>query len=75
MSVQLPSFVTNSFLQEVFSKHFAVNKTLIVKHFHGEWATKKGDNYASDMYRIFVDFEVDGESARKSVLLKVNRTK
>jgi hypothetical protein len=73
MSVQLPSFVTISFLQEVFNKNFAAKKTLTIKQFHGEWATKKGDNYASEMYRIFVDFELNGEIMRKPILLKVNK--
>lgn len=70
MTVKLPKFVTISFLQEIFAKNYET--TLIVKRFLGEWATKKGDNYASEMYRIHVDYELDGVNLKKSVLLKVN---
>jgi len=70
MSVQLPDFVTKSFLQQVFQRNFG--ETLIVKDYKGEWATKKGDNYASEMYRIYVNYEIDdGVTKTKPILLKV----
>lgn len=69
MTVNLPNFISKSFLQEIFERNFADGKTLTVKSFWGEWATKKGDNYASDMYRIHVDIE--GINMSKPVLLKV----
>jgi Ecdysteroid kinase-like family len=69
MSVELPKFVTNLFLQKIFVKNFGEN--LVVKDFWGEWATNKGDNYASEMYRIHVDYELNGTSRNKPVLLKV----
>lgn len=71
MSVELPKFVSSSFLLDIFVKNFGSEKSLTVKSWRGEWATKKGDNYASDMYRIFVDLEIDGVHMTKSVLLKV----
>lgn len=71
MSVKLPNFVTNSFIQEVFAKNFEFKKNLEVKSFWGEWATKKGDNYASEMYRVHVNYEIDGVNMCKPVLLKV----
>lgn len=72
MTFQLPNFVTNSFLQDIFIKNYSGGKSLMVKSFWGEWATKKGDNYASDMYRIHVDYEIDGVAKTRPVLLKVN---
>jgi hypothetical protein len=71
MTVELPSFVSNSFLREVFAKNFSFNESLEIKSFWGEWATKKGDNYASEMYRLHVDYEIDGVNLYKPVLLKV----
>lgn len=71
MSVELPNFVTNSFLHEIFEKNFGGGKSLAIKSFWGEWATKKGDNYASEMYRVHVDYEIEGVSMSKPVLLKV----
>lgn len=71
MTVELPPFVTNSFLQHIFEKNFADGKSLQVKSFWGEWATKKGDNYASEMYRVHVEYEIDGANVSKPVLLKV----
>lgn len=70
MTVELPDFVSRSFLKGIFSKNFG--KSLTIKGFWGEWATKKGDNYASEMYRIHVDYEIDGVNYCKPVLLKVN---
>lgn len=69
MTVELPKFVSNSYLQEIFRKNFGEN--VIVNSFWGEWGTKKGDNYASDMYRVHVDYELNGVNTKKSVLLKV----
>lgn len=66
----LPNFISNAFLQEIFRNHFG--KNLIVHSFWGEWATKKGDNYASDMYRVHVHYELDGMKTKKPVLFKVN---
>jgi hypothetical protein len=71
MTVELPNFVSKTFLQEIFAKNFSSGKSLDIKSFWGEWATKKGDNYASEMYRINVDYEIDGMVTNKSVLLKV----
>lgn len=45
---------------------------MTITSFWGEWATKKGDNYASDMYRIHVDYDHNGVKKRRPVLLKVN---
>lgn len=73
MSFQLPKFVTNSFLLEIFNKN--LDGKLEIKHFWGEWATKKGDNYASDMYRLHVSYEHNGVNKKKPVLLKVNKDK
>lgn len=70
MTVDLPKFVSVSYLQEIFRKNYGENLT--VSSFWGEWATKKGDNYASDMYRIHVDYELDGVKTKRPVLLKVN---
>jgi Ecdysteroid kinase-like family len=71
MRVELPNFVTNNFLNEVFEKHFGNRKSLKIESFWGEWATKKGDNYASEMYRVHVNYEIEGIIFSKPVLLKV----
>lgn len=70
MSVELPSFVTRSFLQDIFIKYLD-DADLTLISFWGEWATKKGDNYASEMYRIHVEYEVRGAVNKRPILLKV----
>ena len=57
MALKLPEFITLDFLQNIFTKHFDGSGAIKVENFWGEWATKRGDNYASDMYRINVDYE------------------
>lgn len=71
MPIELPNFVTRSFMQAILDKNYG-NGTFKVEGFWGEWATKKGDNYASEMYRIHVKFESNGTTGTKPVLLKVN---
>ena len=71
MTVKLPNFFSKLLLQEIFDKNFGENENLVVKSFWGEWATKKGDNYASEMYRVHVSYEIDGVNTCKPVLLKV----
>lgn len=70
MAVELPDFVTCSFLQDIMNKYLD-DADLTLKNFRGEWATKKGDNYASEMYRIHVEYEVRGVAKTKPILLKV----
>lgn len=71
MKAELPNFVTKSFLEEILRKKY-LNKQLIVEDFWAEWATKKGDNYASDMYRVHVTYKDGKAFETKPVLLKVN---
>lgn len=70
-SVELPKFITREFLQNLVQKYLKDETTLKIGNFWGEWATKRGDNYASDMYRLHVDYTHLGVNKRKSVLLKV----
>lgn len=72
MAVELPEFITIDFFQKIFEKNFANGKELFVLNFWGEMATKPGDNYASEMYRVTVDYEVESEKIRKAVILKVS---
>lgn len=67
---ELPEFITLDFFEKIFQREFDGN--LKVDNFWGEFATKPGDNYASDMFRITVDYELNGEKLRKPVILKVN---
>lgn len=71
MSVELPKFITREFLQNLVRKYLKDETTLTIDNFWGDWATKRGENYASDMYRLHVDYTHKGASKRKSVLLKV----
>lgn len=71
MSVELPEFITLDFFQKIFEINFA--SKIRVDNFWGEFATKKGDNYASDMFRVTVDYEVNDVKTRKAVILKVNK--
>lgn len=71
MAVELPEFVNLAFLQEIFEKNFAYGKHLKVENYWGEFATKPGDNYASEMYRITVDYELNDDRKRKPIILKV----
>lgn len=71
MAVELPSFVDTSFLQTIFERNFAGNGHLKVEAFWGEFATKPGQNYSSNMYRINVDYELNDMKRRKSIILKV----
>lgn len=72
MKVELPNFVTKSFIQNVFKKQFS-DESLTVESFWGEWATKKGDNYASEMYRIHVEYREENVISTKPILLKVKK--
>ena len=72
MSIALPNFITDVYLQDILDKNSNESGNLEIKSFWGEWATKKGDNYASEMYRIHVNFEINDEIKTKSILLKVN---
>lgn len=69
--VELPVFITKSFIQDVYERNYAKGGTLLVIKFWGEWGTKKGDNYASEMYRIHVTYSVDNIIENKAFLLKV----
>lgn len=71
MSVELPKFITREFLQNLVMKYLKDETTLTIDNFCGDFATKRGENYASDMYRLHVDYTHKGVSMRKSVLLKV----
>ncbi|XP_070493318.1 uncharacterized protein [Chironomus tepperi] len=71
MALKLPEFITLDFLQGIFTKHFNGSGYVKVEHFWGEFATKPGDNYASDMYRINVDYEYSECKRRKPIILKV----
>ena len=73
MKTELPNFVTSSFLQEVFRTKLS-SESLNIQSFWGEWATQKGDNYASEMYRIHVEYEEDNAITSMPVLLKVIKT-
>ena len=70
MTVELPKFVTHEFLREIFASNYG-DENLSVKSFRAEWATKKGDNYASEMYRVHVEIESNGEVKSRPILLKV----
>jgi Ecdysteroid kinase-like family len=70
MAVELPEFLNLEFFQNVFEKVYS--EKLTVDNFWGEFATKPGDNYASDMYRITVDYTLGNKKNRKAVILKVN---
>lgn len=70
MTVELPSFLTRNFFEEIFTRNFR-NECSTVAGFWGEWATKKGDNYASEMYRIHIDYELRWVKKTRPVLLKV----
>jgi len=69
----LPEFITLDFLQGIFSQHFNGSGYVKVEYFWGEFATKRGDNYASDMYRINVDYEHSDCKRRKPIILKVSK--
>ncbi|KAG5682325.1 hypothetical protein PVAND_011684 [Polypedilum vanderplanki] len=71
-AVALPEFVTIEFLQRIFVKNFGSPSSQIrVENFWGGFATNKGDNYASVMYRIIVDYELNDVKRRKPIILKV----
>lgn len=72
MAVELPEFITLDFFQKIFEENFAGDKKLKVENFWGEFATKPGDNYASEMFRITVDYVLNDEKIRKAVILKAN---
>lgn len=70
--VELPIFITKSLIQDVYERNYAEGKTLVVMKYWAEWGTKKGDNYASEMYRIHVTYSVNDIIRNKAILLKVN---
>lgn len=69
--VELPVFITKSLIQDVYERNYAEGRTLLVIKFWAEWGTKKGDNYASEMYRIHVTYSIDDVIGNKAFLLKV----
>lgn len=71
MAVELPEFLNLEFFQNIFEKVYS--EKLTVDNFWGEFATKPGDNYASEMYRITVDYSLGNKKTRKAVILKVNK--
>jgi hypothetical protein len=72
-AIELPDFITIGFLQTIFEKNFCTGSGhLRVENYWGEFATKKGDNYASVMYRINVDYELNDVKRRKPIILKVD---
>ena len=70
MAVELPEFITLDFFQKIFEEKF--DKNLKVENFWGEFATKPGDNYASEMFRNTVEYELNDEKKRKAIILKVD---
>jgi hypothetical protein len=74
MSVKLPEFITQELLQKILSINYKDEvKNFKVDNYWGEWATKRGENYASDMYRLHVDFRQSEVNKQKSFLLKVRK--
>lgn len=71
MALEMPDFITIEFFQKIFNINFSKGEKLRVDNFWGEFATKPGDNYASEMYRITIDYDVNGKKNRKTVILKV----
>lgn len=69
VQVQLPNFVTKEKLQEILRHNF--NAEIVVNNFSGEWGTNKGDNYASEMYRIRINYTESQKNKTKCILLKV----
>ena len=70
--VELPVFITKSLIQDVYQKNYAEGGTLLVMKYWAEWGTKKGDNFASEMYRIHVTYIVNDIIRNKAFLLKVH---
>jgi hypothetical protein len=72
-AIELPEFITIGFLQAIFEENFAGSGggQVRVENYWGEFATKKGDNYASVMYRISVDYELNDVRRRRPIILKV----
>lgn len=70
--VALPDFVNIEFLQKIFQDNFGKDDKVKVNSFQVNFATKKGENYASEMYRLIVEMIVNDRLEKKSIILKVS---
>lgn len=72
----IPSWLNKEFLLKVLKTKFGDNLEVDVKDFSIDSATQKGDNYASEMFRIVMNYSLgsDGKVLTESLLLKKNHT-
>ena len=69
--VVLPDFVNIEFLQRIFHENFGKDGEVKVKRFSVSFATVKGENYASEMYRLIVEWSLNSVVQEKPIILKV----
>lgn len=61
-------YLNNNVLTKVFEK--IENRDVVIKDFEISMGSKKGDNYSSDIYRVNVNYEVDGVHKTLPVIAK-----
>ena len=71
---EVKKVITNDFLQNLLRK-YENNQSIIVNNVLFKEATNKGDNYASDMFRVTVDYNytkgtIKNFNEKKSLIIK-----
>lgn len=66
----LPEWFTKEYIENVLQNHYKTEE-LAVKEMSAQPATKRGDNYASVMHRVSVEFVKNGKTIKDSFILKV----
>lgn len=67
---KVPGWLDDSYLLRVLQSDFGTAEGIAVIKSHVESATNKGDNYASEMFRITLDFVRNGNQQQKQIILK-----
>ena len=70
--VEALEWMTHDFFQSVLEKHEGATVTL--KKFTLKSATKAGENFASAVYRVCMDYELDGANKDVSFVMKTSST-
>lgn len=68
----VPDWLDKEFVQKVLSQKHGTSVS--IDSFTVDSATQKGDNFASEMFRIIVSYSVNGEGRVKNLILKKSHT-
>lgn len=67
---KVPDWLNDSYLLRVLRSNYPSSDEILLKKTHVESATNKGDNYASEMFRIVLEYTRNGVFLQKPIILK-----